>query len=172
MKVKNMIGQRFGRLIVISYIGSGRNRGAMWLCQCDCGKTTKSSRTNLIRGAMKSCGCEKNERVSILNKIHGMTRKRPYRIWQNMKTRCLNPKYKQWENYGGRGITICDEWKDNFQAFYDWAIANGYADNLTIDRINNDGNYCPENCRWTTMAEQNKNRGERRWQKKPQGGIV
>lgn len=90
--------------------------------------------------------------------IHGKRKTRLYRIWANIKTRCTNVNDPHFKRYGGRGITICDEWKNDFKAFYDWSMLNGYADDLTIDRINNDGNYCPANCRWVTVAEQNRNK--------------
>lgn len=90
--------------------------------------------------------------------IHGKRKTRLYRIWANIKTRCLNPNDPHFERYGARGITVCDEWKDNFQAFYDWSISHGYADNLTIDRKDNNAEYSPDNCRWATVAEQNRNK--------------
>lgn len=90
--------------------------------------------------------------------IHGKRKTRLYRIWTNMKTRCINPNDPHFERYGRRGITVCDEWKNDFKAFYDWSMSNGYADDLTIDRIDNNGNYEPSNCRWVTVKEQNQNK--------------
>jgi len=102
--------------------------------------------------------------------IHGDSckgkRSRLYIIWTDIKLRCLYPKHKSYKNYGGKGIKICDEWKNNYVAFKSWALANGYQQNLTIDRIDNDESYCPKNCRWLTLSENSRNRGLKRWRKK------
>lgn len=166
-KFRDISGQKFGRLTAVKREGTSKNGQTTWLCKCDCGNETVSTMGNLVYGTMRSCGCLKIEQASMLNKTHGMRHTRLYRIWTNMKTRCHNPKFKQTEDYMGRGISICSEWDSSFQAFYDWAMANGYQEDLSIDRIDNDGNYEPSNCRWVTMAEQNKNRRKRRWGKKP-----
>ena len=160
----NLIGQKFNRLLVIGdaerYISPSGHRMKQWLCRCDCGKEIAVTTNHLRSGHTKSCGCYAKE-VSIQNglkKKHGLTKTRIHRIWTQMKTRCFNPKDEHYKDYGGRGITICDEWLNNLQAFHDWAIANGYSDELTIDRIDVNGNYEPSNCRWITTKEQNFNK--------------
>lgn len=158
-KYKDMVGQRFGRLTVIEYAGTSKNRKAMWICKCDCGCITEPIiGSNLRDGTAKSCGCFRNEVNSEGAKHNYIIHKRLYGIWHGMKQRCYWENYKQYKDYGGRGIIVCDEWKDDFDAFYEWAIKNGYTNNLTIDRIDNDGNYEPSNCRWATKAAQNRNR--------------
>lgn len=159
--VKNdLTGQRFGRLTAIGIDDRG-TRKTYFLCVCDCG-TVKSIRADsLLSGAVRSCGCMKREQDKLNlagNHSHGMSGTRLYKIWQGMKKRCYNKHDARYSRYGGRGITVCAEWKDSFPAFYAWAIRNGYADDLTIDRIDNDKGYAPNNCRWATVQEQCRNR--------------
>lgn len=158
MQLIDLTGQRFGRLTVVRKSGKDNFRNSTWECICDCGNSSIVSSVNLRNGNTKSCGCYGRERKRNANKTHGMTGSRLHRIWKAMRTRCYNRNFFGFKYYGGRGISICDEWKNDFQAFYDWAMKNGYSDNLTIDRINTNGNYEPSNCRWVTMAEQNKNK--------------
>lgn len=152
-KIKDLSGQKFGKLEVIEFCGKNKEHQAMWICRCECGKETEVVGVNLTKGVTRSCGCLRGR-----PKNSGMTHTRIYHIWYNMKRRCYNPKDRNYKNYGGRGIKVCDEWLNDFQAFYDWAMSNGYSDDLTIDRINVNGNYEPTNCRWATIAEQQANR--------------
>lgn len=157
-----MTGQRFGRLTVLNRADdhvsqSGRHR-VMWECVCDCGKTTIVSGEALREGRTLSCGCYRHDYLVQKHTLHGETESRLYNIWQAMKNRCNNPNVKAYRNYGGRGIRVCEEWMSGFGAFRDWAYANGYAENLSIDRIDNNGNYEPANCRWVTDVAQASNR--------------
>lgn len=154
MKTKDLKGQRFGRLVVIEKAGKDKTSHTTWLCKCDCGTVKTVTGYNLINGSTLSCGCYKNEKVS----IHGKYNTRIYRIWNKMKGRCNNKRNTHYDCYGGRGIRVCDEWLNDFQKFYKWSVENEYNNNLTIDRIDVDGNYEPNNCRWVSMKVQANNR--------------
>lgn len=161
-KPLELTGQRFGRLTVLSEAERNGRGIRKWLCRCDCGNEKSVRGCDLTTGHTQSCGCLQKEVVTDVLKqrfeLHGKSRTRVYKIWAGMKQRCTNPNADAFENYGGRGIKVCNEWLNDFQSFYEWAMSNGYSDKLTIDRKNNDGDYCPENCRWATYTEQNKNR--------------
>lgn len=161
-KIKDIYNQRFGRLIVLKYIGINKHHKASWLCKCDCGNQTIVSSGDLISGKQKSCGCYRQETNIANSTTHGLTNHRLYHTYHNMIARCYNPKSQYYCYYGGRDIKVCDEWKNDFQIFYNWAISNGYKDTLTIDRIDNNGNYEPDNCRWVTQHQQNRNQRSNR----------
>ena len=138
-----------------------------------CGTEFKANTQNILRGKTWSCGCYNKRRSSETHKTHGKRHTRLYTIWANMKDRVFNIKHKQYNDYGGRGITICDEWKNDFMSFYNWALSNGYEENkgLSIDRIDNDGGYSPENCRWTTQTIQSRNQRIRKDNKTGYKGV-
>lgn len=159
-KFKDLSGMKFDKLTVISRIENpySGSTSAIWLCKCDCGNYTKRDSHSLTYKEKNSCGCDQSYR----HKTHGMTDTRIYNIWRGMKNRCYCKSNIKYKNYGGRGIKVCDSWLCDFQSFYSWSISNGYSDNLTIDRIDTNGDYTPDNCRWITAKAQNYNKRNNR----------
>ena len=155
MKLRNLTGQRFGKLIVIKR-AENKDKETKWLCKCDCGKETVVFSANLLRNHTKSCGCLKFQQGR--NIKHGFSGTSLNGIFFGIKSRCYVKSCKEYKYYGGRGIKMCDEWLNNQKSFYDWAINNGYKKGLTIERINVNGNYEPNNCKWIERKEQSKNR--------------
>jgi len=157
----DLTNKTYGKLSVIKRVENNKHGKSQWLCKCECGGTKIVSGRGLNSGDTRSCGClRRNSGFK-----HGLRFTRQYRILQNMKSRCYNPKATKYINYGGRGIKICDEWLDEekgIENFYNWSIENGYSDDLSIDRIDNDGDYEPDNCRWVTYKEQNLNKRNNR----------
>ncbi|UOR02035.1 hypothetical protein MUN77_01505 [Leucobacter allii] len=163
--VKDMTGERFGRLHVLKWVGTAPNRQAIWLCKCDCGNETSVKGSQLRQGKTSSCGCVKREvwKNSITHGQGGPTRITSlYRTWKGMKSRCTNPNRPDYSRYGGRGIEVCDRWLHSFEAFAS-DVGEKPGPGYSIDRIDNDGNYEPGNVRWATASEQRRN--QRRMQK-------
>ena len=155
----DMAGQRFGRWTVLRKAGCDKRRRATWLCRCECGREKAVRGDGLLSGSSNGCkSCASREPAT----IHGGYGTRIYKVWTAMRQRCGDENCSAFKNYGGRGIAVCPEWDKGFEAFRDWALANGYGKGLSIDRINNDGNYEPNNCRWATRKQQNRNRRDNR----------
>ena len=170
-KKVNLIGKKFGRLLVIKMSEKkGRRNRTYWTCLCDCGNVTDVSHDRLQNGYTKSCGCYKlevaTEKIKLYNSKHlphpllkhGFAGTRLYYIYEHMIKRCCKPVTTNYKNYGGRGINVCDEWMKSPSSFFKWALENGYQEDLTLDRINVDGDYCPSNCRWATLKQQENNK--------------
>ena len=164
MRSVDLTGQKFGRLTVVRF-GHKENGRKYYLCQCDCGNFKIVSNHSLKSGNTKSCGCLHKEILIQRNKdnrIHHPENERLLRIWRAMLHRCYKETDEHYDYYGGRGIKVCDDWHD-FETFQKWALANGYADNLTIDRLDGNKDYCPENCSWATMTVQNNHKSDTKW---------
>lgn len=152
----DLTGRKFGRLTVIERTAN-RNGKPHWFCRCECGKEVVVAGVNLRSGNTVSCGCYRNEQIGNVNATHRMFGTRVHRIWHHIKNRCLNKNAHNYKYYGGRGISICEEWLQ-FEPFLIWALSHGYTDNLTIDRKDVNGNYTPENCHWVSVKEQHYNK--------------
>ena len=161
-KFKNLTGLKFGKLTVIELDSSYTKKHKKWFCECDCGNFTSVFGTNLKQGVTTSCGCQSsrnNARELVkVNTTHGLSRSKIYRIYHTMKNRCYKKSSKPYNDYGGRGIIICNEWLSDFESFRNWAISNSYEEGLTLERIDVNGNYEPSNCKWITQSEQCNNK--------------
>ena len=161
LRADDLTGKRFGKLTVLSRYGTDKHGNATWKCRCDCGNETIAQAEDLKRGLTKSCKCgyeENKHNFGDRIKKHGKRNERIYNIYCGMKARCYNTNNPVYKYYGAKGVNICTEWLKDFMSFYNWAMANGYRKNLTIDRINPFGNYEPSNCRWVTLSEQASNK--------------
>lgn len=175
----DLTGQRFGMWAVLSKAGNSPRGAALWLCQCDCGGSNTVAGTDLRNGKSISCGCRIRAQLAVAKRSHGASGSRLHRIWKGMRARCFRAAHPQYPRYGGRGISVCDQW-ESFDTFRVWSLASGYADDLTIERIDVDKGYNPDNCTWIPHGEQAVNRrfvrrapdGELWWHKARANGIT
>ncbi len=163
----DLTGERFGRLLVIEKIGCIKKKGSVWKCLCDCGKTVEVLGTYLRRGDTKSCGCYHSDSVRRMMLTHGKSKTRLYRVWAGIKNRCNNPNSSNYKYYGAQNITMCEEWEKSFEVFEKWALDSGYDESAkpqvcTLDRIDNESGYSPDNCRWTDHTHQCNNQKSNR----------
>lgn len=158
-KCLDLVGKKFNRLTVIKRVENDKKGNSQWLCECECGNRIIINGYRLKNEKTRSCGCLQKEKMknNSLGITHGLSHHRLYEIWWGIKKRCLNSKSYAYKHYGQRGISICQEWLDDFMNFYNWAIQNGYKEDLSIDRIDVNGNYEPSNCRWATAKIQMNN---------------
>lgn len=157
MRLDDLTGKRFGRLTVVSRAENGKGGRARWLCRCDCGNKRVVYGYSLKSGNTRSCGCLRAETSKDKATTHGMSKTSLFHVWWAMMERCTNKNSNSYKNYGGRGISVCDEWLDS-ATFFDWALSNGYEEGLTIERIDVNDGYKPSNCKWITKAEQARNK--------------
>ena len=157
MKKMDLVGQKFGRLLVIAK-SEPLHGHVRWLCKCDCGNERIVHGSSLKSGNTTSCGCYKTENAKRLYSSVRQNNKRLYAVWNGIKQRCLNKNNRSYSNYGGRGIKIDEEWARNYESFYNWAMRSGYHDGMEIDRIDNDGDYCEDNCRFVNREVQSNNK--------------